>query len=107
MYAFRYKEMKIWWHDAGHMTKLAATPIYGKKPFKNLLLLNRCTNFHETWYVAFETQAHYSLFKWWPWVDLGLFYGKVKFGNISFSIFFLKKVDFSETIEACDLKSGS
>ena len=25
-----YKEIKIWWHDAGHMTKMAATPIYGK-----------------------------------------------------------------------------
>ena len=23
--------MKIWWHDAGHMTMMAATPIYGKK----------------------------------------------------------------------------
>ena len=22
--------MKIYWHDAGHMTKMAATPIYGK-----------------------------------------------------------------------------
>ena len=30
MQAFRYKEMKIWWHDAGHMTKMAAMPIYGK-----------------------------------------------------------------------------
>ena len=23
--------MKIYWHDAGHMTKMAATLIYGKK----------------------------------------------------------------------------
>ena len=30
MKAFRYKEMKIWLHDAGHMTKMAAMPIYGK-----------------------------------------------------------------------------
>ena len=22
--------MKIWWHDAGHMAKMAATPIYGE-----------------------------------------------------------------------------
>ena len=29
------------------------------------------------------TPAHHSWFKWWPWVDLDLFYGKVKFGNIS------------------------
>ena len=50
--------MKIREHDAGHMTKMAAKPIYGKKPFKNLLLQNWWTNFHETWYVAFWTPAH-------------------------------------------------
>ena len=32
-------------------------------------------------------------------VYLDLFYGKVKFDNLGFSI-----VDFSKTIEACDLK---
>ena len=26
--------MKIYQHDAGHMTKMAATPIYGKTPSK-------------------------------------------------------------------------
>ena len=26
--------MKIYIHDAGHMTKMAATPIYGKNPSK-------------------------------------------------------------------------
>ena len=26
--------MKIWWHDAGHMTKMAAMPIYGKNPLE-------------------------------------------------------------------------
>ena len=34
MNAFRYMEIKIWWHDAGHMTKMASTPIYGKNPSK-------------------------------------------------------------------------
>ena len=29
--------MKIYWHDAGHMTKMAATPIYGKNPLKIFL----------------------------------------------------------------------
>ena len=29
--------MKIHEHDAGHMTKMAAMPLNGKKPFKNLL----------------------------------------------------------------------
>ena len=28
------KEMKIYWHDAGHMIKMAAMPIYGKNPSK-------------------------------------------------------------------------
>ena len=32
MYAFRHKEMNIHEHDAGHMTKMAATPVYGKHP---------------------------------------------------------------------------
>ena len=34
MKALRFKEMKIYLHDAGHMTKIAATPIYGKNPSK-------------------------------------------------------------------------
>ena len=37
-------------------------------------------------------------------MDLDLFYGKVKFGNLGFSIGKVKTVDFSETIAACDLK---
>ena len=40
------------------------------------------------------------------WSDLDLFYGKVKFGNLGFSIGKVKIVDFSETIAACDLKVG-
>ena len=32
--AFGYMEMKIYQHDAGHMTKMAAMPIYGKIPLK-------------------------------------------------------------------------
>ena len=34
MKAFRYKEMKIYLLDPGHMTKMAAMPIYGKNPSK-------------------------------------------------------------------------
>ena len=69
----------------GHMTKMAATP-YMVKALQNLLLQNRWADFHETWYVASGTPTHHSLFKWWPWSDLDLFYGKVKFGNIGFSM---------------------
>ena len=60
------------------MTKMAAMPIYGKS-LQNLLLQNLRADFHETWYVASGTPAHHSLYKWWPWSDLDLFYGKVKF----------------------------
>ena len=35
------------------MTKMAATPIYGKKPFKNLLHQNQKADDLGTWYVAF------------------------------------------------------
>ena len=38
--------------------------------------------------------------------DLDLFYGKVKFGNLGFSMGKSKTVDFSETIAASDLKNG-
>ena len=88
--------MKICWHNAGHMTKMAAMPIYGKNPSKI---------FSETWYVVSGTPTHYNLFKWWPWVDLDIFHGKDKFGNLGFSIGKIENgVFFLETIEACDLK---
>ena len=74
------------------------------KPFKNLLSWNRWTDFHETWYVASMTPAHLSLFKWWPWVDLDLFYGKVKFGNLGFSIGKSENCWFFKTFAACELK---
>ena len=79
---------------------MSTMPIYGKT-LQNLLLRNRRTDFHETWYVASGTPVIYSLFKRWPWRDLYLFYDKVKFCNIGFSV---GKVDFSKTIAAFDLK---
>ena len=58
-------------------------------------------------HVALGTPAHHSLFKWWSWSDVDLFYNKVKFGNMGFSIEKVKTVDYSETIAASDLKVGS
>ena len=59
------------------------------------------------WYVASGTPAYHSLFKWWPWSDLDLFYGKVKFRNLVFSIGKSENSGFfSETIAASDLKSS-
>ena len=58
---------------------------YMVKPFKNLLR-NRQADFHETWYVPSGAPVHHNLFKWWPLSDLDLFYGKVKFGYLCFSM---------------------
>ena len=55
---------------------------YMVKTFKNLLLQNQKTYDLETWHVALGTQAPQSLYKWWSWVDLDLFYGKVKLGHL-------------------------
>ena len=77
------------------------------KTLKNLLLKNRQADFHETWYVSLGTSAHCSLFKLGPWSDLDLFYGKVKFGNIGFSIGKSDGsmvVDFSKAIAASNMK---
>ena len=52
------------------------------KTFKNLLLQNQKSYDLETWHVALGTQALQSLYKWWPCVDLDLFYGKVKLGHL-------------------------
>ena len=81
---------KVCSNGLGHMTKMAAMPIYGK----NLLLWNRKADDLETWYAASSTQVLPSLFKWCPWVDLDLFYGKVKFGPLCFCMEKKKKNGF-------------
>ena len=65
------------------MTKVATMPIYGKN-LKNLLLQNQATDDLEIYYVALCTRVLPRLFKLLPWVDLDLFYAKVKFGHIGF-----------------------
>ena len=56
------------------------------KTLKNLLLKNQWTDNLETLYVALSMQVLPKLFKLWPWVDLDLFYAKVKVGHIGFCI---------------------
>ena len=73
----------IYLNDPGNMTKVAAMPIYGKN-LKNLLLRNQKADDLETWYAALSAQVLTNLFKWWPWADLDLFYGEVKFGPLCF-----------------------
>ena len=73
------------------------------KIFKNLLLRNQKACDLETWYAALGAQELSSLFKWWPWVNLDLFYGTVKFGPLCFCMG-KKTVDVSETIVVYDVK---
>ena len=40
--------MKIHQNDAGHMTKMASTPIYGKNPSKTFFSRIQLTDLHET-----------------------------------------------------------
>ena len=75
------------------------------KTLKNLLLMNWRADFQETCYVASRTPAHYSFVKMMPLSYFDLFYGKVKFGNLAFSIGKSENTGFfSETIAASDLK---
>ena len=57
---------------------------YMVKTLKNLLLQNQLTDDLEILYVALCTQVLPRLFKLLPWVNLDLFYAKVKFGHIGF-----------------------
>ena len=57
------KLAKIYTKYFGHMTKVAAMPIYGKNPFKNLLLQNQEADDLGTWYVALGMWSLPSLFK--------------------------------------------
>ena len=70
--------MEVTPNGLGHMTKIAPCP-YMVKMFKNLLLNQKADDL-ETWYESFGTQVLPNLSKWWPWVDLDIFYSKVKFG---------------------------
>ena len=53
---------------------------YMVKTFKNFLLWNLKADDLETWYAASSSRVLPKLFKLCPWIDLDLFYGKVKFG---------------------------
>ena len=54
--------MKVCSNGPGHMTKMAAMPIYGKN-LKNLLLQNQRADDLETWYAASGARVLPSLFK--------------------------------------------
>ena len=75
------------------------------KTLKNHLLRNQKADDLESWYVALGAQVLPNLFKWWPWTDLDLFCGKVKFGPLCFCMGKKgKTMEFSETTAVYDLK---
>ena len=75
--------MKIHTNEFGHMTNMAAMPIYGKN-LKKSSTPEAIDQWLETWCVALSMRLLPRLFKLGPWVDLDLFYMKVKFGYIGF-----------------------
>ena len=52
---------KVFSNGLGHMTKMAAMPIYDKT-LKNLLLLNQKSDDIETWYAALGARVLPNLF---------------------------------------------
>ena len=74
------KGLKVWSNGLGHMTKVAAMPIYGKK-----LKISSSVEPKGRWSRKLVCIIGYSsLFKSWLWGDIDLFYGKVKFGPLCF-----------------------
>ena len=55
------------------------------KNWNPIFLRNYCANLNQISYERFQVQGNDNLMTWWPWSDLELFYGKVKFGNLCFS----------------------
>ena len=74
---------KVYSNGLWHMTNMAAMPIYGKN-LKKSSSLEAKVNDLESLYAASGTRVLPSLIKWWAWVDLELFYGKVKFDPLCF-----------------------
>ena len=76
---------KVCSNDPSHMTKMATMPIYGQTLKKSSSPEPKdWWPWNLVWYAALGARVLPSLFKWWPLVDLDLFYGKVKFGPLCF-----------------------
>ena len=60
-------------------------PIYDKKKL-NLLLWKQKADDLESWYAASGIRVLPFMFKWYLWVDRDLFYGKVNFGPLCYSM---------------------
>ena len=99
-------EIKIYVQDAGHMTKMAATLIYGKNPSKiffygtNRLISTKLGMQHRGLLLILICLNDD------PKLTLTYFTTRSNFVTSAFLYEKVKIVDFSEIIAACDLKIG-
>ena len=63
-------------NNPGHMTKMAAMPIYGENPSKNLLLQNQWTDFNKTCLKYYNVYINHD-----PVMTLTFFNGMVNIGR--------------------------
>ena len=84
------------------MTNMAAMPIYDKN-LKNLLLQNQLTDDLENLVCSIMYRSTTKIFKLLPWVNLDIFYAKVKFGHIGFCMDKSEKYILFETVTAIGL----
>ena len=67
-------------NNPGHMTKMAAMPIYGKNPSK-IFFSRTGGSISKKRHEASMAQVLQCVYKSWPCDDLDLFYGKVNIGR--------------------------
>ena len=93
---------KVCSNSPGHITNMAAMPIYSKT-FKNLLLWNLKASDLESWYAASGIRVLPGMFKRCPWVDRNLFYGKSNLVPCAFVWENVTTMAFPETIVVYDI----
>ena len=76
---------KVCSRHLGHMTKTAAMPIYGKNPSKSSSP-EPAGRFSRNLVCNIGDSSPSKFVQMMTWSDLDLFYGKVKFGNLGFSV---------------------
>ena len=75
--------MKIYTNELGHMTNMAAMPIYGKN-LKKSSTPEPIDRWHWNSVYSIVYESSTKVIQIMTWVDLDLFYAKVKFGHIGF-----------------------
>ena len=99
MKAFRFKEIKIWWHDARHIIKMAAMPKCGKNPSKIFSRTGRLISTKPVMY-NWGLQPIIVCSNNDPGVTLTYFTARSNLVTEAFLWEKVKTVDFSENIAA-------